>query len=416
MKNFISPTIQDLLCGYDCSCGQTHKCSLQVKKNPDIALECRDIVKAGGILFLFADDTIRPEFVDRAHERLSSVGFSVTRFSAPIESGASYELPEGCNIILAIGNIDTICVAKVLALSHDTALIVIPNEFNLVEIFEPTSVIDYGGVKLTRPSRAPNKILLFSQLYADLQADEYTDKWAELFALSTCFCDYAYRSIKNGEFCDKVIKFAYSVYEDILTRPITKRISEIDILLDKVMLINCYLSMLDRENGAEQVSESISRFLSKRERTYMKKGERLIFSAYLTQALQLKFLQEDNRYLAPDINLNIDFSKKLYAAREGEIVKNINYDSAHDYGFEDYMMKVYRKDLLAVCLNCYDLIKKFYSLYKRMRKDGGYKLREYLSIDETLDIISTSPCQAKGDTLLSFIKDRGLLEFKNSIL
>lgn len=416
MEKFISPTIQDLLSGIECKCGQTHKCSLPVKKNPDTALECRDIVKAGGILFLFADDTISEEFVDSLHQKLSSVGFSVTRFSAPIESGASYELPEGCNIILAVGNIDTINRAKVLALSHDTALVVIPNEFNLAEISEPTSVIDYGGVKLTRPSRAPEKILLYSELYANLSADEYTDKWAEIYASCTSFCDYAYRSIKKGEFCEQVVTCAFSVCEDILSTPITKRINDIDILLDKLILLNGYLSMIGRENGAEQVSDCISRYLAKRERADMKRGESLIFSAYITQALQVKFLQEDRLYLVPDINLNIDLAKRLYGGSEKERLSFSIVNGDKDYGFEDYLIKIYRKDLYDICLSCYDLIKRFFTLYKRMRKDGGYKFREHLSVEETLDIISTSPCHSKGNTLLSFIKERGLLEFKNTIL
>ena len=374
-------------------------------------LTCVKEVLRGGIAFILCDK--ESDFSISVHRNLVK-DFEVQAYYRDSEDKA-ISIPEGCALIIAIGDMDTISRAKLLALSFDTRLIVFPTSFCLAKIADSVSEIDYGGIVLSRIARAPDKILLCSELYENIEKDSFVNITGELFGSCLNVCDYLYRSIKVGQYRDDLANVFLEKFDDFIDKYDRLKQSPTSDFLSKIVEINEYLSVFGLQSGASQLSNCLSRYLKKQAKQGIEKGDRDIFCAYLLSVVYSKFCGLDTKYMIPDINYCLDKTKKLFSLSEKECASLGVSLFSENYRFEDYIVKVYKEELMRVTSRCREILKKAFNSYRKMLKDGGYSMRDTVSVNQMKELVSSSPFCIKEDTLLGYIKERGLLEFENNV-
>lgn len=395
-----------------CECGREHKLPFCAQIDVDISKTCREIVSKGGRVFLLSGENVSYRLVDRVHQSLLNSNFDVVRFESAVDK-ADFSLPEGCNLILGIGDSGILARCKLLSSSFDVSLVAVPTRFDIFKLASSVSELDYGGVLISRMSRKPDRIVLLSEIFANLSDEEFADVMGEFFSFSLIFCDYAYRGVKNREYCSEIINSALSTYKDILERSLNRSVQKVSELLSNVVRINALLGVIGTESGAEQLSTCIARFLKKKGRKLSPKGERLIMSAYLLSVTYANFLSEKRRYFVPDTNLGLDKTKKLFGMSEKETVEFAKEMDVQKFDYDDFIVDTYRQELHSWAVKFGKIIMNAFSVYRKLRTDSGYGIKERVSVNEMLEIISSSAFSNK-DTLFSFIKERGILEFKKS--
>ena len=414
MTNLFELTQSPIFNEKGCECGNIHKIDFCVEIDLDLVKVCREIVPKGGLVFILAGESIPYNFTDELHQNLLNSGFEVVRFEPEVESVQTFSLPDGCNLILGIGDSALIERCKLLSASFDTKLVAVPTRFDIAKVGLGVSEIDYGGTVLSRPSRKPDKIVLLSNLFANLNSQEFADIFGEFCSFSLAFCDYAYRETKNGGWCDQILKSATTLFWEILECSPNKSQEKIKEILPKIVQINILLGVIGIESGAEQLSSCLARFFAKKGRKGSSKGERLIMSAYLLSVTYANFLSERRKYFVPDTNLGLDKAKRLFGMSEKECVENGKSFHSQTFDYDDFVVGSCFSELHAVAVDIGKILAKSFSIYRKLRQDFGYGIKERISVSEMLDIISGSVFCNRWDTLFTFIKERGVLEFKTT--
>lgn len=412
MENIFESKKENVFSENGCRCGKIHKVDFQVDIDVDLAQVCREIIPNGGRVFVLIGDNVRHSFSDKIHQSLSDACFDVVRFESVTCSAQTFSLPEGCNLILGIGDSELIARCKLLSASFDVEVVVVPTRFDIAKIGTNISELDYGGVIVSRPSRVPSRVVLLSELYSGLSEDEFADIFGEFFSFALTFCDYAYRSKKRGEYCAEIINDALSTYNEILQNLPNRSVKRVKELLPKVVRVNKLLSVTGTDNGAEQLSSCIARYLKQRGRKVSPKGERLIMSAYLLSVTYANFLSEKRNYFLPDVNAELDRAKRLFGMSENETVCIGKKLCDTSFGFDDYIVDVHTKELQTFAVEIGMIVSKSFAVYRNLRADSGYEIKDRMSVNETLDLISGSAFCNRSETLFSFIKERGFLEFR----
>ncbi len=418
MKELWITETDELLCKrFDCSCGREHFAFMPVVSGVGISEEVNNLIPRGARVLILASLHCACSFSDSVHSELEKEGYTVSRFSYErSEENPIPDIPEGTMLIVAIGEESILERAKLLASSFDTSLILIPSTFNYARLASKTSVLDYGGTRIVRPSRAPDKIMFFPEVYAGLTKVRFAGVIGELFSKILTFCDYKYRSESDMECCDGIIYSAEQAFKALLEVNIVRSVESVKQVFPSALRINALLYMTGEEEGGEgQIATCIEKFTLKKGREQRERGELLLLSAVLAGRLYDTFLARDSLYSIADENKDADLAITLLGLTEGESVRLSSFSKESDFGFEDYKFKLNKEGLKRCVKEGNILLRRAFDAYRRLVPDGCYSLKYYVSVREMLELLSCSPFYTKRDTLLGFIKERGLLEFEKGL-
>lgn len=400
---------------FECACGRKHCSYIPALITPELLKLVQSLAPVGARVLLFSSDRVADSFCKSTYLELKEGGYTVSHISLSdsIEGGVP-DIPEGCAVIIAMGDEGVLERAKLLSLSFDTKLILVPTSFNLVRLSSKVSLLDYGGVRIIRPSRAPDAIALFPEVYAGLTDSEFATAFGELASKILVFCDYKYVAESESNCCDGIIYSAEKTFSSLLDKRIVKNSECIKGILSDVLRINALLAISGKEEGGEgQLTSTIERYMRKNGRKGGERGELLILSATLLIKLYDTFLKRENLYSVVDGNDETDKAKALLGLSESEAVGLGLSSDRTNYEYLEYRFKINREGIKRCVTEGKFLLDRAFSVYRRLIPDGGYHLRYLISIKEMLALVSSSAFYVKDSTLLDYIKERGLLEFKN---
>ena len=404
---------EELLEGFECECGKKHFSGLKVGLDRDIIEECGSLVQNTGRVLLLDSFQAPTDYVDELHEKLEKHGYIIQRFAPTSDDASGVELVEGTILILAIGGERIIERAKLLALSFNIPLIVLPTTLNLVRVKEGNSVLDYGGVRILRPSHKPDKILLYSEIFQKMDVDIFASVYAELYSKTIALCDYVYKGCVKGEFCYYLSRAVLKLYRKINGLGIPKTQEGFRVFLEQAVKLNALLSCENIEEGGEgQLATTLERYTGDRERKKLPRGEVLFLSSVIVGKVYSKFLERELPYGVHDLYGDWQKMESLMSVGDKELA-NFVYDD--NYKYRDYKMKLTKDEVLSVCREVDDILQSATGVVKRIFRDGGFHLRYYLTAQEMLFLLPLSPVYLVGETLLGFIKERGLLNIAKNI-
>lgn len=123
------------------------------------------------------------------------------------------------------------------------------------------------------------------------------------------------------------------------------------------------------------------------------------------------FLEMDQLFCFPPNNIkHINKMHEYLGISEALAFSLLKNKQKIDYKLIEYRLKIYKKELLS---HIYDVIGVFdqaYPIYLRLYEDDGFFLKDFMS---SLDIslsIGLGASVLKGNTLLSYMRDKGLLD------
>ncbi len=386
-----------------CKCGIAHDGQLNIVKDVELIKVLKKLLEHGRVLII-ASKEVDKAYLDNMHEGISSE-YEVSRFCG-IED---IENIEGINIIVAVGDRYVINRAKILANSYDTRLVVIPTDFNYGEYSSSFSIVDYGGKGITRPSRAPDTILIDTKVIASLSKSRWADIIGETYSKAISFFDYTYKAMIKGDGCEYLIDCALDLLEDGL-QSFDRNSDNVDRIISIATDLSCLHKSTGYSVGGEnQVYDTMMRFAKNSERHGLRGGEVAFLSSVVVGRLYKKFLSKCTPFSAWDVFSDMDKARRLLGLDELEVVgiaKKLKHEVS-DY--RDYKLEVRRRDLYAHALRCDDILTRAHFKLIRLYPDGGYHLRYYLTGEEILKVVECAPFFSARDTLLTFIKGSGLL-------
>lgn len=414
MSNLRLKAEELLNCEILCDCGKVHKASLPILVDESV-VECAKSLVGGGRVFIFSSKEISVAFLDALHEEFEKNLFIVQRYLQNFDETLGIDIEEGTRLIVAIGSKKLIERAKLMAQKNRTKLIAVPLNFDLYKISMPQSALNYGGVRLTRVSKSPDKIIIKSGLFESMDDKGFGAILGSLYSKITAFIDYFYQGILSGEFCEDIILSAYEVYKKINAIGFSRNTQNIKVLIDCALKINAYLAFCGIDEGGEsQLALTIERFIKERDRKRIPSGEILFLSSLIINKTYLKFLSNNPPFSVSDGFEDINQIQKTLSLGEGEIIRLIT-KKEDDYKYKDYKVSLMKDELKKLVEIADDLLKCANAKIKRVYRDGAFHVRYFLTTSETLSLISLSPFYNHKETLLSFMKERGLLNFNERV-
>ena len=388
----------------ECECGDTHDGRVNIVVGD--TLEVIKGIKETGRVLIIASREVDSDYVDNLHEKLAG-DYEVVRFCGVGEDG--YEEIEGVDVIVAVGGDRIVKRAKLLSLSYNTQLVVLPDDFNYLEYVTSYSSIEYGETKVIRPSRAPECVVVDYSILLHLDKQSWADALGGLFSKAITFFDYAYRVAVKGDGCEYIAKKAIDLIEEGIgsfdkNEENVKRFVNISI-----GLASLYKSCGQGVGGEEQVSDTILKFAKVRERRGVGDGEVRFLSALILSKLYDKFLDTYSRFGVWDAFSDMDKARRLLGLDELDVVKIAKDLNTEVSEYRDYKFSTKRQELKNLATRCKDILTKAHYKLVKAYPDGGYHLRYYLTSEEILGVVECAPFYSRGDTLLSFIKSSGLL-------
>ena len=397
-----------------CDCGKVHKANLPILIDESVVDCAKSLVGAGRVL-IFSSKDVSVDFCDALHEEFEKNSFVVQRFLQNFDETTGIEVEEGTKLIVAIGTKKLIERAKLMAQRYRTKLIAVPLCFDFYKISMPQSALNYGGVRLTRVSRAPDKIIVKSGLLERVDDKVFGAILGSLYSKITAFIDYFYQGILSGEFCEDIVLSAFEAYKKINAIGFPRNSQNVKILIDCALKINAYLAFCGMDEGGEsQLALTIERFIRENDRKIIPSGEILFLSSLIISKTYLKFLSTNTPFSVSDGFEDINQIQKVLSLGEGEIIRFIT-KGEEDYKYKDYKVSLMKDELKKLVEIGDDLLKCANVKLKRVYRDGAFHVRYFLTSTETLSLLSLSPFYTYQETLLSFMKERGLLNFNEKV-
>ncbi len=392
-----------------CECGAVHKADIPVVVGSGVGDECEKLIGCAGRVLVFTGREVSRDYCDDLHDELTEKGFIVQRFSHTGQDEAGL-IEEGTNLIVAVGDEIVVERAKLMAQSMNVKLLVVPTSFALYRFSRDNSVLDYGGIRVTCPSRAPSVIVVRAEVFEMMKDGEFCAVLGELYSKIVAFIDYYYGYVVHGKGCDRLSFSAIECLKTLNATGFSRTGGGMEKIIDCAIRVNALLSFGAVEEGGEsQLATTVERFVKENNRRRLPRGEVLFLSAVAVAKTYKTFLKGKVGYGIKDVAGDIERAQKLMAVgyREGLSLAT-GYDE--NYKYQEYKLGLRRGELKDLCESAIEVLMVANARFHRLYVDGGYHVRYFLTVDETLSLISLSPFYLSRETLLTFIKERGLLE------
>lgn len=165
-------------------------------------------------------------------------------------------------------------------------------------------------------------------------------------------------------------------------------------------------------SGASQAAAALSLLFKKEERQLLDFFDLCFLFSPTLAKIYAAFLESDNLFSFPANNsLHASKMHEYLGIGESLAYSLLSYDlDKTDIRLVEYRLKMYKKELLCHIYDVISVLEKAYPIYLRLYEDDGFFLKDYLSILDTSLSIGLGGSVLKGNTLLSYIRYKGLLD------
>lgn len=407
MKKLCEYEISELNAKVTCSCGESHDGVLNVVLSANVVGEVKKIKERGRVLVI-ASSEVDKGYVDDLHSELAEAEYVVRRFDRG-EVYKDYESLDGVDVLIAVGDERIIERCKTLALTFNTSLVVIPIGFNYWDYLTASAVIDYDGVRVIRPARAPDVVIADSRVMTFCSKSRWADSIGDMYAKVIAFFDYAFKSETKGVGCRYIVDKALSILETGIGY-FEKNPQSVEAIMEIALAVASLSKMTGGETGGEgQVADTLERFAKNHQRSGTARGEVRFLSALIVGRVYKKFLSVKCPYGVGDAFMDMNKSRRILGIDELEAVRLAKQNAYGVATSLEYGLEVARGELKMLADRCDKLLTDAHYKLMRIYPDKGYHLRYYMTSEEILGVVECAPFFSRRDTLLSFIKGRGLL-------
>ena len=405
-----------------CSCGEVHEIFSDIafdNLSEKISLYIEKIAPPLSLVSIIYDAASKQKYERILEKHLANTGYRINArvvINTVVEMDVS-SIPEDTRIILGIGNHSLINNIKNLAFSLNLPYVVIPacpsshlysltpscflinqNLDDIFKVYPPSAVICDSAISVPSIPKAGS---YFSLLVSKL---------VSLF-------DYQAAALLNAEkFCPDIFDQALAIIDCATKQAISKRNQiELEEIFKESLIRYGALCQLKGNTrlvlGAETVSARI--FSSLTHFSGENTGENEFLFARILLRLYKGFLGEKFDFFTPPPSNNerVNLISSLLKIPEQSILKKIRpVQNFYEENLAQHKLNLHRGELFALASEFDSKLTIADKALKKLYLDDGYSFIDYLSSKETAISVAVAPDLSHKFTMLSFMKDRGLLE------
>ena len=390
-----------------CTCGEIHEVKYPTVVYSDLTSAVSQVLISGHLLCL------RDEDVDsRVFDSLKKNGaWRITQDSLlPYQTSYLEDIDDDVRLIVAVGGATLINVAKQIAYQKGAKLVVLPI-YAYSDCSHSTSRVLRGGVLECNRGRKPDLVVVDYDViglsgYEYLRAG-YGTLAGELAVLS----DYVYRGMRESKYCPHIVKAVRSAIVP-LAKIKSLTISMTRIVSDTMLRVSMLMTMLtSQDSGATQLADTVYKYLDGKTSDVRLFGENILYTACIMGKLYEAYLRHNEVRLTipPNRGDDIEKMRRLLGVDEHRALTHARrYEE--DIDRLSYVMNILRPRLYTEIQVNNIIIGMLRERLFDAYEDKGYFMRSYIGTREMLKLLALAPEYARGDTMLSYIKDTGLLE------
>lgn len=324
---------------------------------------------------------------------------------------------EGLRLIVCIGKFNE---AKMIASGIGLPIFLVADSPNLLYSLARTAEVHKEGLFGFYPVRPPVAIVCDFDCFSALAKANLMGAYGEIVSkLIALFDSYYNEFILGNSSCPLVREAALNIIT-LLVDGASAHMRGEGILMSYLSTASLRLSMLSQaeENcvwlvgGAEQAAASLTSLFKYEQRECRSSGEHQFLAANVLIKLYKNALVMRKVFTPPPDN-----NKRMEALAENYGISEVKAScflrpliSGKELSLICYRLSEYNVELSDIIEGIYLYFAKAYKTFKRLYSDDGFSLLNYFdSLDMSL-CIGIAPDVVWADTLLTYMKNQGLLE------
>ena len=390
-----------------CACGREHNADIPRIVYSDMLTALRNSAYAGHILVVYTADTDSGIFDCLTRDSRWQVSFEELE---PYQSTFDKSIDDDVRYILGVGGETVINICKRLAYEHDAYLAVLP-VYAYYSAFDGTSRVLREGRLSCSKGKRPDMVIVDYDVIASHHSEYLTGAYAKAVATLGALSDYEYHARLDSEECPHIIKAVRMslipvISEGRINNGISRKVTDALIRVEILRL------MAGREtSGGEQLMAALYRYLSDKVSDVRSLGENNLYCSIVTGKIYETFLEEYNSAISLPPNRGSDAEKIRRLLKESES-RSLIHARAYDEDVcrTEYKLCRVRQQLLdSIRVNNLLMLRGARNVFDSY-KDKGYFMRSYIGAHEMMKLVTVAADYSHSDTLLSYVKDTGVLE------
>ncbi|MCL2797073.1 MAG: iron-containing alcohol dehydrogenase [Firmicutes bacterium] len=416
---------------FQCGCGVCHTVATQsVVFGPSPSLETffAPLLPSLGVVTVISDAQIRDKTERAFEKRLSRAGYRVhthtleTGSPASLETAAKVIVPEEAFLVAGAGGGTVADLTKYVAAAKKLPCALILTSPAALGSLTPSAMLHSdGGVEEIYKTPPFSGVFCDMDFLTDLPPALIPAAFGELAAKAVSLFDYKFAHLIAGErFCPHLYELGFAAIDETLARFRDRVLGEKEaaaILAESSLRFSALGQLTGNSRlfcGGEAQAAHALRLLFKHEQRPLKlRGETEFLLSRIVLEVYKNFLARPaNFFVPPPSNARRaeKITEYLGVPEKTAIGKMRAIPSPEKLKLFSYRLNEYRDELYeAVCLNAVRL-NRAWRVFKRLYPDDGFGLVNYIEPPDAALALALAPDLKEKFTLLSFMKDAGLLD------
>ena len=413
-----------------CDCGTTHSFSTKSIIFESVAIERLDEIVIDfavplAKVLVIADASAKEQDALRCIEKkLARLGYRVAchvieSISASVDDAESIQINEDTKFILGVGGSIACDIAKYVAAKEGLeASFFITCPTAATRALTPSSLLMCGGLEEIYKTSVFCGVICDTDYLNNAKSENVAATVGELFSKFVALCDYKAASIIAKEpFCPCILRLGQQLLDSALKEFSAVAAVKVASLASYALRFSALSQICGNSrliSGADsQAAHVISILYNFEERDSISKGAAQLIFAKVINCIYHRFLGSNARFFTPppDNNMRLSCIEEFLGISELVAIKKIRpLMEAKKLELNSYRLGEHRQDLFSLASLNNARLERAYKLFKSIYDDDGFWLKT------AIDSSSTSLCVSLGAdlkdkfTLLSHMKDLGLLD------
>ena len=417
---------------FACGCGKTHTLDTKAvffesgaaSKLPDALSLC---VPPLSLAYVITEKSIADKFEPRIDKVITRGGFRAAAHiferspKAELKYCAEISAPEDARVIVGVGGGVIADIAKYKAEQLSLPCVIVVTSPAAVGVMAPSAMLSDKRIEQTFRTASPKAVVCDTSLFRTAPRSLTAAAFGGLASKLVALFDWKAASLINSEyFCTPLFDAGLAVADACINRisdgayarrDIAASIAEDNLRFSAI----CQLSGSSRlTSGAEaQCAHALKLLFENEERKCFLRGENEFLFARIIIKIYKNMLSKSDAFFVPppDNNLRMELISEYFGLDEKSISEKIRpIIAGNAQKLSAYRVGEYRDELFSLACDFDVRLTRAWKTFKRLYDDDGFALTSYIDPTDASLCVSLAPDLKEKFTLLTYMKNAGLLE------
>ena len=416
---------------FSCSCAKEHAVSTKsisfgssILDNLDAVLQ--NFLPSLSSVLVLTDSVVRDKTarmlekaVARFKYRISLHEFKEQPFGS-VDECEAIEMVEDCKGVIGIGGPQVLELAKYLGARYSLPMGAILTSYDTIRVLSPSALLFRDGIEETFKVESPQFLFCDTDFLCSNNDKELAGAFGSLASKVVSLFDYnAAKIITKEPFCSCIKNIGNSLIDTLIkTFDASDNDNDFKIKLAESGLRFGVLMQLVGSTrlmaGGESQAGHVAKILFKHEeRDLLYRGEYEMILSRIVLSIYQRFLGQNQQFFTPppDNNMRLEQIEEFLGLTQSVSIKKLRIiPETKKLDLQSYRLGEYRADLFSAVSLDLARLDRAYSVFKRLYDDDGFNLKNALDESSTALAVALGADLKDKFTLLSHLKDLGLLD------